>query len=95
MKNWLFYIGAGIDIIGLGIVAFMMLDDMLKDRRGTNNPTLLGLTLLVAALVAGAFFLKKSGKIGFANALLWLPATPLLLYGFFILLFIILKPDMK
>ena len=95
MKIWFFYIGAGIDIIGLCFAIYMMLDDMLKDRHATNNPTMLGLTLAVTALVVGAFLLKNAGKIGLGNALLWIPATPLGLYGVFILMFIILKPDMK
>ncbi|MCF8248246.1 MAG: hypothetical protein K9J37_23645 [Saprospiraceae bacterium] len=95
MKTWLFWIGAGIDIIGLGIIIFIMLDDQLKGRTASNNPTLFGITLLATALVVGAFILKHFGKTGLANALLWIPATPLGLYGLFILLFIILKPDMK
>ena len=95
MKSWIFYIGADIDIIGLGIVIYMMLGDMLKARHATNNPAMFGLTLLATALVVGAFLLKSTGKIGLANVLLWIPATLLLLYGLFVLMFIILKPDMK
>ena len=95
MKPWIFYIGAGIDIIGLGIIIFMMLDDQLKGRTATNNPTLFGITFLATALVVGAFILKHLGKTWLANVLLWIPATPLGLYGLFILMFIILKPDMK
>ncbi len=95
MKTWIFWIGAGIDIIGLGIIIYMMLDDHLKDRHATNNPTVFGITFVATALVVGAFILKHFGKTSLANVLLWIPATPLGLYGLFILLFIILKPDMK
>ncbi len=95
MKTWIFWIGAGIDIIGLGIVIYMMLDDSLKGRHATNNPTVFGLTFAATALVVGAFLLKNAGKTWPANVLLWIPATPLALYGLFVLMFIILKPDMK
>lgn len=95
MKTYLFWIGAGIDIIGLCVALYFILDDTLKGRSGTNNPTMTLLTFLMAMLIGGAFMLKHSGKIGIANTLLWIPATPLGLYGLFILLFIILKPDMK
>ncbi len=95
MKTYLFWIGAGIDIIGLVVTLYFILDDTLKGRSGTNNPTMTLLTFLMSLLIGGAFWLKHTGKIGTANALLWIPATPLGLYGLFILLFIILKPDMK
>lgn len=95
MKPWFFYIGATIDIIAICVAIYFMLGDALKGRSGTNNPTMLGLTLLVAALVVGAFLLKNAGKIGTANILLWIPGFPLAAYGLMILLFIILKPDMK
>lgn len=92
---WFFYIGAGIDAIALLAAVIMMLQDSLKGYRGTNNPTMLLLTLIMAALIVGAFLLKKAGKIGFANALLWIPAVPLLAYGLMALMFIIFKPDMR
>lgn len=95
MKSIIFWIGAVIDIIGLGIIIFMMLDDHLKGRTATNNPTVFALTFAATALVVGAFLLKSAGRTGSANVLLWIPGTPLLLYGLFVLMFIILKPDMK
>lgn len=95
MKNFIFWTGAIVDIIGLGIIIYIMLDDQLKGRTASNNPTLFGITFLATALVVGGFVLKHLGKTWPANVLLWIPATPLAIYGLFILLFIILKPDMK
>lgn len=95
MKSIIFWTGATIDIIGLCVALYFILEDTLKGRSGTNNPAMIGLTLLMAALVVGAFLLKKAGKIVTANILLWLPGFPLAAYGLMILLFIILKPDMR
>ena len=92
---WFFYIGAGIDIIALLVAVIFMIDDSLKGRHATNNPMMFGLSLAMAALITGAFLLKNAGRIGFANTLLWLPGIPIAGYGLVMLLFIILKPDMK
>ncbi len=96
MKSiWFFYIGVGVDAIALLIAVYFMLGDMLKGTRGTNNPAMFGLTLAMAALIAGAFLLKNAGKLGLANTLLWVPGLPLAGYGLMILLFIFFKPDMR
>lgn len=96
MKSiWFFYIGLGVDAIALLIAVYFMFSDMLKGTRGTNNPTMFGLTLAMAALIAGALLLKNAGRLGLANILLWVPGLPLAGYGLMILLFIIFKPDMR
>lgn len=95
MKSTIFWIGAIIDSIAVLVSLYFILDDMAKGRSGTNNPAMIGLTLLVAGLVVGAFLLKNAGKMAAANTLLWIPGFPLAGYGLLILLFIILKPDMK
>lgn len=95
LSKYLFYIAAAIDGIGILIGAWMMLDDELKGRHATNNPTMFGLVAGAAALVAVAWWLKNNGYVGIATSLACIPATPLALYGVFILLFIILRPDMK
>lgn len=91
----LFYIAATIDIIGILIAAGMMIDDWLKGRNATNNPTMFWLVAGVTALVAVGWWLKNIGLVRIAIGLVGIPATPLFLYGVFILMFIILKPDMK
>ncbi|MCB0518862.1 MAG: hypothetical protein H6577_21145 [Lewinellaceae bacterium] len=90
-----FNTGAAIDIIALLAAVWMMVSDSLKGYSGTNNPTMFMVTFIGALIVGGAFLLKSAGYLKIATALLWIPGTPLLLYGFFILLFIILKPDMR
>jgi hypothetical protein len=92
---WFFYIGAGIDIFALLIAVYFMVGDALKGISGTNNPTMLSVALLMAALIGVAFWLKSAGKLVAANILLWIPGLPLAGYGLMILLFIILKPDMR
>jgi hypothetical protein len=95
MKTTFFFIGAGIDIIALLIAAGFMIGDALKGRHATNNPTMFLLVLGMAALIGAAFWLKHLGKLDAANALLWLPGIPLGGYVLMVLLFIILKPDMR
>ncbi len=95
MKNILFWSGAVVDSIAVLVALYFILDDATKGRSGTNNPAMIGLTLLVTGLVVGAFLLKNAGKMAVANTLLWIPGFPLAGYGLMILLFIILKPDMK
>ena len=55
----------------------------------------LPLLLVPAAVIAGALMLKGKGKIGLAKLLLALLAVPPFLYLLFVLMFIILQPDMK
>ncbi len=95
MKSTFFYIGAVVDILAWVIAVGFMLNDALRGRNATNNLTMLMLVLALAALIGGAFWLKHLGKLGIANTLLWLPGLPLVGYGLMVLLFIILKPDMR
>jgi len=37
----------------------------------------------------------KHGRLSIATVIAWIPAVPLLGYGFFVLMFIIFKPDMR
>jgi hypothetical protein len=92
---WFFYIGVAIDCIALLIAFYFMIGDMLKRSSGTNNPLMLFLTLALAALIVVAFLLKNAGKLTAANVLLWIPGLPLAGYGLIVLLFVVLKPDMR
>ncbi len=95
MKTTFFYIGASVDIIAWLIAIGFVIDDTLKGRTATNNPFMYKAILLMAMLVAVAFYLKHIKLVGAANALLWLPGIPIVGYGLMILMFIIFKPDMK
>jgi hypothetical protein len=90
-----FYLGAGIDILALLVAVFFYIKDMFSRYGGTNNPILFFLILAGACLIGGAFWMKAAGKLGLANLLVWIPGVPLAAYGLIILLFIILKPDMR
>ena len=96
MKSiWIFYLGAGIDILALIIALFFVISDIASGTSGTNNPTMYKAIGIMFAIIAFGFWLKYIGKIVLANILLWIPALPLAGYGLMILLFVILKPDMK
>lgn len=95
MKNIFFWAGAVIDSIAVLVALYFIMIDAIKGRSDTDNLTLISLTLLLASLVVGAFLLKNADRTGIANILLWVPGFPLAAYGLIILLFIILKPDMR
>ncbi|MCC6725828.1 MAG: hypothetical protein IT258_15065 [Saprospiraceae bacterium] len=92
--HW-FYLGAGIDGLAMLIAIYFVISDSLNSAQGTNNPSMYKVLLAMGALITAAFLLKDNGKIGFANALLWIPGIPLAGYGLMILAFIIFKPDMR
>ena len=95
MKIWLFYIGLGVDTIGILIAVYFMISDMLKGTGGTDNSIIFSLTFGVFLATLGAWLLKSAGNIVLANVLLWIPGAPLLFYGLFVLLFLIFPVDMK
>jgi hypothetical protein len=55
----------------------------------------LPLLLVPAAVIAGGLMLHSKGKTGLAKLVLALLAVPPMLYLLFVMLFIILQPDMK
>lgn len=92
--HW-FYFGAGVDILAVLISLFFVIKDMNSPSGGTNNPAMYKALLAMLAIIGAAFWLKSAGKIIFANILLWIPGLPLAGYGLIVLLFIILKPNMR
>jgi hypothetical protein len=92
--HW-FYIGLGIDGLAVLIAIFFIVGDHLKGYSGTNNPTMYKALLGMLALLGAAYWLKHIGKVGFANALLWIPGSCLAGYGLMVLAFVIFKPDMR
>lgn len=95
MSKLFFFSGLMIDGLAVLIALGFVVVDVLKGRSGTNNPTMFLAIMAMAAIIFGAVYLKSIGKMSVANVLLWIPGFPLLAYGFFVLLFIILKPDMR
>jgi len=94
MKSWLFYIPTVVNIIGILVAAFFLIQDWIR-RSSSNNKTLFLLTIAMIGWVALCCYLHFVQLSSLGTRLAWIPATPLLLYGIFLLLFIILKPDMK
>jgi len=94
LKNISFYIPTSVNIIGLLVAVYFILTDYTQYGSSSN-----GLLLLVCVLMGGwialCFYLRNKKVPALGTILAWIPATPLLLYGLFILLFIILNPDMK
>jgi len=76
------------------VAVYFLITDYIKKSSSKNNSLLL-LTMLMIGWVALCSYLHFVRANTLGTTLAWIPATPLLLYGLFILLFIILKPDMK
>jgi hypothetical protein len=94
LKNIFFYIPVSIDVIGILVALYFIFDDFSRYSR-FNNGSLLLVTVLLGAWIGFCFYLRTTKVPAMGTILAWIPATPLLLYGIFILLFIIIKPDMK
>ena len=94
IKSFSFYIAIGIDIIAILIAFYFIITDAIR-RSSSSNGTLSLITFAMCGWVALCWYLKLHNSPGLASTLAWIPALPLGLYGLMILLFIILKPDMK
>jgi len=94
MKSILFYVATVVNIIGILVAVYFLITDYIK-KSSSKNSSLLLVTMLMVGWVALCSYLHFVRASSLGTKLAWIPATPLLLYGLFILLFIILKPDMK
>ena len=94
MKSLAFYIPIVADIIGIVVALYFIITDAARNSSSSNGPLTL-VTLLMCGWVALCFYLHSTKTPALGTVLAWIPATPLILYGLFILLFIILKPDMR
>ena len=94
MKSLAFYIPIVADIIGIVVALYFIITDAARNSSSSNGPLTL-VTLLMCGWVALCFYLRSTKTPALGTVLAWIPATPLILYGLFILLFIILKPDMR
>lgn len=92
-----FYSAFGIDCIALLLAVYFVFEDA---TRFAGHPKNGGSGLILATTVlgvwtAGTYLLFHHNQKSLAVILAWIPALPVLLYGLFILMFIVLKPDMK
>ncbi len=94
IKQWSFYIAISADIIATLVAFYFIITDAIKGLAYKNGPLLM-ITLAMCAWIGICFFLRSIGKVGFAQGMAWLPSIPILGYALLILMFIILKPDMK
>jgi hypothetical protein len=89
-----FKIALAINCIGILIALILIISDSIRQSAANNGPLLIA-TVVFCGWVGGSFMLYQGGYKSIAAKMAWLPAIPLLGYGLLILLFVILKPDMK
>jgi hypothetical protein len=92
-KSILFYFAMGLNILGvLGALYFIISDE--SSGYSSGNGLLMLITLLLAGWIALCFYLRRTQPL-IAAVLAWIPALPLLMYALFVLMFIVISPDMK
>lgn len=93
--SWSFKIALATDCIAIIVALYFIISDSIRYPRATHNATLSLVTLLFCGWVGTSYYLYHHGQKGIASSMAWVPAIPLLGYGFIVLAFIILKPDMR
>ena len=92
---WLFKIGVAINALAVLIAFFDLVSDAILRPRLPANGLLFLVTLMLGAWVAVAIYLKTTGQLNLATALLWIPGAPLALMGIFFLVMIIVMTTSK
>lgn len=89
-----FKIALTTDLIAILVALFFIFSDM---ARGTSpsNGSLIMVTMGFCCWVVASCLLYQGGYKTVASAMAWIPAVPIIGYGLMILLFIIIKPDMR
>lgn len=97
MLSWKYKIALGIDLLALLLGVYLMIEDSTRSvgYSGNADSGLMLVTLLFAAWLFSSYLLYTRNQKTLATIMVWVPAVPILLYAFFILAFIILKPDMR
>ena len=92
----LFYILLAINAIALAVILFFFMWG-LSDGTVSSFNGLLWLAMLAvpSATLLGGWLQWGKGNRAFAIVLLLIPSLPAIVFGLFILMFIILSPDMK
>ncbi|HMW39945.1 MAG: hypothetical protein K1X68_14075 [Saprospiraceae bacterium] len=94
IKSWSYAIAMTANIIAILVALFFIISDAIKGLSYKNNSLMLA-TLAMMGWVGICHFLRTSGKTDLSTNMAMLPAIPILGYALLILLFIILKPDMR
>ena len=94
IKLWSFYIAISADIIAILVAFYFIITDAMRGLAYKNDQLLL-ITVGMCIWTLICIYLKWIGSTGIASTMAWLPAFPILGYALMILMFIILKPDMK
>lgn len=93
--SWSYLVALCTDVIGILVALYFILSDAVKYPDHSRYGLLGVVTLAFAAWTGLSYYLYFHGYPGIASSMAWFPAVPLLGYGLMILMFIILKPDMK
>ena len=93
MKMYRFLLG--FDVLAIVLLLFFFATGLGTATNDDYVTVWLPLLLVPAALIAGGITLHKKGKTGLAKVMLAVLAVPPFIYLLFVLMFIILQPDMK
>ncbi|HLP95500.1 MAG TPA: hypothetical protein VK168_15765 [Saprospiraceae bacterium] len=89
-----FKIALAADLIAI-VVAWYFLYKDYTSSSSSSNGTLGMATIGFIAWVCLSYFLHTSGYPKIGTIMAWIPAIPIIGYGVMVLLFVILKPDMR
>lgn len=92
--SFAYFIALITDGLAVLVALYFIISDSLR-HSSSNNGMLSLLTLGMCLWIGLSLWLYVNSYKSVASAMLWIPAVPLLGYAFFVLMFIILKPDMK
>ncbi len=92
--SWHYKLALAVDVIGAIVALYFIISDSIR-YSSSSNGLLSMVTLVFCAWLGISYYLYHHGQPAIASIMAWIPAVPLLLYGLFVLMFIILKPDMR
>ena len=81
------------DCIGVLVALYFIFEDYIKQY--SNDGTLALVTLGMCAWLGIAYYLYTHSYPKIASIMVWIPAIPLLLYGFILVLMVVTKPDFR
>ncbi|MBC7777578.1 MAG: hypothetical protein H7246_19245 [Phycisphaerae bacterium] len=93
--SWHYMLALAVDGIGILVALYFIFSDYIRNPSMTSNGSLSMITMVFCGWMATSYYLYHHGHPSIASAMAWIPAVPLLGYGLFVLMFVILKPDMK